>query len=201
MVEGRTPVLTPAELFSEGLVKDPYPTYRRFLDAGPAHYVNCKRGTWAIFSHAGCATAIRDVRLTRKTDGHLLVDDYVGPSNGICGTDAIVRSVDAVYRRTGAHEVAQVMNRGFSPAVVESLRPQVETIVGRMLEPLMQVTEADLMQAIAYPLPMRVIAEMLGIPHTMETWLQRRALRDESRGHHLGEPTADLGIQAWLDQA
>jgi cytochrome P450 len=39
------------------------------------------------------------------------------------------------------------------------------------LEPLMQVTEADLMRAIAYPLPMRVIAEMLGIPHTMETWL------------------------------
>ena len=35
----------------------------------------------------------------------------------------------------------------------------------------MQVTEADLMQAIAYPLPMRVIAEMLGIPDTMETWL------------------------------
>lgn len=43
MVEGRTPVLTPAELFSEGLVEDPYPTYRRFLDAGPAHYVNYKR--------------------------------------------------------------------------------------------------------------------------------------------------------------
>ena len=35
----------------------------------------------------------------------------------------------------------------------------------------MQVAEADLIQAIAYPLPMRVIAEMLGIPHTMETWL------------------------------
>jgi len=35
----------------------------------------------------------------------------------------------------------------------------------------MQVTEEDLMQAIAYPLPMRVIAEMLGIPDTMETWL------------------------------
>jgi hypothetical protein len=44
-------------------------------------------------------------------------------------------------------------------------------VVSRMLEPLMRVTEADLMQAIAYPLPMRVIAEMLGIPRTMETWL------------------------------
>jgi cytochrome P450 len=65
----------------------------------------------------------------------------------------------------------KLMNRGFSPAVVESLRPQVETIVGRMLEPLMQVTEADLMQAIAYPLPMRVIVQMLGIQHTLETWL------------------------------
>src|SRR5262245_66444159 len=75
MVEGQTLVLTPAELFSEGLVEDPYPTYRRFLDAGPAHYVNYKQGVgaWAIFSHAGCSTAIRDVRLTAKRMDTLLL--------------------------------------------------------------------------------------------------------------------------------
>ena len=73
MVEGQAPVLTPAELFSEGQVKDPYPTYRRFLDAGPAHYVNYKRGAWAIFSHAGCSTGIRDVRLTAKRMGTFLL--------------------------------------------------------------------------------------------------------------------------------
>ena len=171
MVEGQAPVLTPAELFSEGQVKDPYPTYRRFLDAGPAHYVNYKRGAWAIFSHAGCSTGIRDVRLTAKRMGTFLLT--IAPEHRTEFAELMrLFGLWMLFIDAPEHtRLRKLMNRGFSPAVVESLRPQVETIVGRILEPLMQVAEADLIQAIAYPLPMRVIAEMLGIPHTMETWL------------------------------
>ena len=107
MVEGQTQVLTPADLFSEGLVEDPYPTYRRFLDAGPAHYVNYKRGGVRHFQPRWMLNGDSRCEADRKTDGRLLVDDCAGASNGICGTDAIVQSVDAVYRCTGAHEVAQ----------------------------------------------------------------------------------------------
>jgi len=51
----------------------------------------------------------------------------------------------------------KLMNKGFSPAVAESLRPQVEAIVDRMLEPLRHASEAELMHEIAHPLPVRVI--------------------------------------------
>jgi cytochrome P450 len=47
----------------------------------------------------------------------------------------------------------------------------VEAIIDRMLEPVLHASEAELMQAIAYPLPMRVIAEMLGIPFAMHSRL------------------------------
>jgi hypothetical protein len=53
-VQEQVVVAAPEELFRDGLTEDPYPAYRRFLDAGPAHFVNFKRGAWAIFSHAGC---------------------------------------------------------------------------------------------------------------------------------------------------
>ena len=62
----------PEVLFDGRLVQDPYPSYRRFLDSGPVHYVNYKRGAWAIFSHADCSTAIRDARLSAKRTGAFL---------------------------------------------------------------------------------------------------------------------------------
>ena len=65
----------------------------------------------------------------------------------------------------------KLMNKGFSPVVMESLRPQIETIVDRMLEPLRHASETELMHEIAHPLPVRVIAEMLGIPSTMQDQL------------------------------
>jgi cytochrome P450 len=52
--------------------------------------------------------------------------------------------------------------------IVESLRPQVEAIVDRMLNSLHRSSEADLLREIAYPLPVRVIAERLGIPNARQ---------------------------------
>jgi cytochrome P450 len=60
------------------------------------------------------------------------------------------------------------MNKGFSPAVAESLRPQIDAIVDRMLEPMHHASEADILREIAYPLPVRVIAEMFGVPETLQ---------------------------------
>jgi cytochrome P450 len=155
------------ELFGSGLLEDPYPTYRRFLDAGPVHYVNYRQGAWAIFSYSDCSAAIRDVRLsTRRTRMFLAT---LAPEHR-AEFEELARLLGLWMLFIDAPEhtrLRKLMNRGFSPAVVESLRPQVEAIVDSMLEPLLQSSEADLMQAVAYPLPMRVIAEMLGIPPAM----------------------------------
>jgi len=57
----------------------------------------------------------------------------------------------------------KLMNKGFSPAVAEGLRPQIVAIVDRMLETIRRASEADLVRDIAYPLPARVMAEMFGV--------------------------------------
>jgi hypothetical protein len=50
MAEGQTEMLMVEELFGDSLIEDPYPSYRRFLDAGPIHYANYRGGAWAILS-------------------------------------------------------------------------------------------------------------------------------------------------------
>jgi cytochrome P450 len=62
----------------------------------------------------------------------------------------------------------KLLNKGFSPSVVDSLRPQVEDIVGRMLKPLERGSEVELMRQFANPLPVRIILEMLGIPQELQ---------------------------------
>jgi cytochrome P450 len=167
MSETRTGALTPKALFGEVLLSDPYPIYRRFLSEGPIHYVNYKNGAWAVFSHADCSTAIRDVRLSAKRTGLYLL---TLPAERRDEFKELARLLGQWMLFIDAPEhtrLRKLMNKGFSPASVESLRPEIERIVDGLLEPLVHASEANLMPAIAYPLPMRVIAEMLGVPDGM----------------------------------
>jgi cytochrome P450 len=61
----------------------------------------------------------------------------------------------------------KLMNKGFSQPAAEALRPQVEKIVDRILDRLGDVSQADLVNELAYPMPVRVISELLGVPETM----------------------------------
>jgi cytochrome P450 len=79
--------------------------------------------------------------------------------------------MDAFLDAPEHSRLRKLMNKGFSPAVAESLRAPLEALVDEMLEPLQHASEAEIMQQIAHPLPVRVIAEMLGIPGTMQQQL------------------------------
>ena len=59
-------------------------------------------------------------------------------------------------------ELRKLMNRGFTPAATEALGPRVEAIIGRLLEQIEGGT-FDLIKDFAYPLPVRVICELLGL--------------------------------------
>jgi cytochrome P450 len=61
----------------------------------------------------------------------------------------------------------KLLNKGFAPAAVEGLRPQVEAIVDGMLKPLRHGSEVELMQEFANPMPVRIISELLGVPQEL----------------------------------
>src|SRR5437016_13605216 len=58
----------------------------------------------------------------------------------------------------------KLMNKGFSPVAIESLRPQIEKIVHRLLMPLRNNHRMDILPQFAHPLPTYVIAELLSVP-------------------------------------
>lgn len=150
-------------LFTEGFLQDPYPIYQRFLEEGPIHYVDWGPGMWAVFRYADCSSILKDSRLSAKRSGTLLLA-LAAERRAEFAELARMLGLWMLFIDAPEHSrLRKLMNKGFSPAVAESLRPQIEAIVDRMLEPLRHASEAELMHEIAHPLPVRVIAEMLGL--------------------------------------
>jgi cytochrome P450 len=155
-------------LFSEGFERDPYPAYRRFLEEGRIHYIDWATGVWAIFHYQDCTSLLKDQRFSAKRAGTFVLA-IPTERRAEFAELAHLLGLWMLFIDAPAHSrLRKLMNKGFSPAVVESLRPQIEAIVDRMLKPLRHASEAELMQDVAHPLPVCVIAEMLGIPNTMQ---------------------------------
>jgi cytochrome P450 len=57
-----------------------------------------------------------------------------------------------------------LVSRAFTPRVVEAMRPHIQEIVDGLLDRLEGARGMDVIEDLAYPLPVRVICEMLGVP-------------------------------------
>ncbi|MGH7539904.1 MAG: cytochrome P450, partial [Gemmatimonadota bacterium] len=70
--------------------------------------------------------------------------------------------------------VRRLVSKAFTPRFVESLRPRVQAILDGLLAEIVGAGELDLLPAVAEPLPVTVIAEMLGVPaadqHLLRPW-------------------------------
>ncbi len=61
----------------------------------------------------------------------------------------------------------RLVSRAFTPATVEGLRQPIEAIVDRLLGEVLERGEFDLVKDVAEPLPVTVIAELLGVPEAI----------------------------------
>jgi cytochrome P450 len=156
-------------LFTPEFVQDPYPAYRRLLDEGPLHFVDVSGGwgVWAVVGHAECSAVAKDPRFSvRRTEGMLsmLPLDKQGEFK------ELVRMLGLwmIFIDPPEHtRMRKLMNAGFGQSAAEALRPQVEKVVDKYLDSFGNASEADLVNELAYPMPVRVISELLGVPETM----------------------------------
>jgi hypothetical protein len=170
------------EVFSDEILQDPYPTYARLLEEGPLHYVDVgsKWAVWSVFSHAECSAMAKDPRCSAKRAQQQLL---ALPLSRQAEFSELARMLGLwlIFMDPPEHtRLRKLLNKGFSPAAIEALRPQVEAIVDRMLKPLEHGSEVELMREFANPMPVRIICEMLGIPQelneTFVNWSRAIAL-------------------------
>ena len=161
------PPLSAKEFFTPELLRDPYPIYRRYLEGCGPQFLTLHGGAWAVFKHADCSTFLRDPRLSAKRTGTLL-DEFPADKRKEFAELARAFSLWMLFFDAPEHtRLRKLMNKGFSPVAIESLRPQVEKIVDRLLMPLRNNHRIDILPQFAHPLPVYVIAEMLNVPESL----------------------------------
>ncbi len=157
----------PPPLFSAEFQQDPYPTYRH-LRAGPRLQPLPERpGFWLVYGYADCTALLRDSRLTSHRPARAMLgvaDDALEEFAPLVShMQRWLLQLDAPRHS----RLRRLMNPGFAPPAVERLRPEVEAIIDRLLNEMEDSSEPDLIRHLAYPLPVQVIAEMLGLPQEL----------------------------------
>jgi len=62
------------------------------------------------------------------------------------------------------HKLRALVSRAFTPQMVNSLTPRISKVVNDILDTACEKGELDVVQDLAYPLPLTIIAELIGVP-------------------------------------
>ncbi|MER5884449.1 cytochrome P450 [Streptomyces sp. NPDC001941] len=148
---------------SPDFVRDPYPVYAKLREQGPAHHVRTPDGDelWLIVGHDACRTAFTDPRLSRDWLRQGDIGQIINSGDNDAALAHMLMADPPHHTR-----LRRLVAREFTPRRIEALAPRVREITDALLDAL-AATEgrrADLVDAFAFPLPMTVICELLGVP-------------------------------------
>ncbi|MEV8455783.1 cytochrome P450 [Streptomyces sp. NPDC052095] len=147
---------------------NPYPYYEKLRTTGPVHTIRTDEFdlVWLVVGYDEARAALADPRLTKDWRG------LPGAPEG----DSIflnMLELDPPHHT----RLRKLVAREFTARRVESLRPRVQEITDGLLDAMMPAGRADLVDALAFPLPMTVICELIGVPD-----LDRERFRRLSNG-------------------
>lgn len=147
--------------YDPGVIANPYPLYARMREAGAVHHVEDR--AWMVCRYADVQRVLRDT----TTFSSAAMGKGMGPA---------IESIASQSAQMGGfrwllsadppdHTVLRRMvSKPFVPRVIATLEARVQEIADELVDNLVRSPAPDLVRDLAIPLPVIVIAEMLGIP-------------------------------------
>lgn len=163
MTVQRSFVTTPHQVVDAAFLANPYPAYQTLREAGPIHWSEeFFGGAWLLTRHADVEQVLRDTRFSAARTGGWVTERETVPGELSAFQQLFARAM--LFLDAPDHtRVRKVLNAGFRPEVLQALVPHMEQVVTELLDAVQHTPEYDFMQAVARPMPMQVIARMLGI--------------------------------------
>lgn len=156
-------------------VENPYPAYAELRERGRVHYFE-PTNQWLVPHHADVSALLRERRLGR-TYLHRYTHEEFGrtpppPEHEPFHTLNDHGMLD--LEPPDHTRIRRLVSKAFTPRTVEGLRPYVHALADELVGRLVEAGGGDLLTDVAEPLPVAVIAEMLGIPeadrHLLRPW-------------------------------
>jgi cytochrome P450 len=132
---------------------DPYPVYREMRQSQPVYY-DPRRENWNIFRYDDVKRVLseNDVFSSQfmRDGSHRMEMPF---------TASMISSDPPRHRK-----LRDLVTQAFTPRAIANLGPRITEIVEKHLRAITPEEPFDFIEALAYPLPVIVIAEMMGIP-------------------------------------
>ncbi len=169
---------TARDMASAAFAQDPYPLYARLRRERPVY--QGAEGGWYLTRYADADAALRDPRLSK--DQERMRRWYAARASGQdvgLLRDRFARSM--LHADPPAHtRLRKLAGKALSARRVKALRPQVEAITNELLDAAVAAGPSmDVIAALAYPLPLAVICQLLGVPphdhHRLGVWSRQLA--------------------------
>ena len=168
-------------------IQDPWPLYGELRRQGPVRRVTMPDGVpgWLVTDHAEARALLDDRRLSKSVRR---ARELFPPGKlGAYGTKLAEHMLnDDPPNHT---RLRRLVTKAFTSRAISRLRPQIERITDDLLDGV--EGETDLIESFAFPLPIAVISELLGVPHE-----DRSRIQAWSRAFISGVPAEPLAAAA-----
>jgi cytochrome P450 len=154
---------------------DPYPRYARLRERAPIF--RSGMGSWVTTRYADCQQVLRVPAFGKEDSAETIVR---ARARRLAHWDLPEHDLEALAEALGSRHSMLTVNppdhtrlrglvsRAFTPSTVDELRPHVTALCDEQLDHLAEQAagggEVDVMSALAFPLPVAVIGELLGVP-------------------------------------
>lgn len=150
------------DLLAPAAIAEPHAFFRRLAAAGPVAW-NARWGGWIVTRHADVTALLHDPRLSSDPFTPLR-DGMTDDQRARWATIFQVMAGGMVYRDPPEHtRLRGLVNKAFTRGAVERVQPRIQQLVDDLLDGIAERGRADLVRDFAYPLPVTVIAHVLGV--------------------------------------
>ncbi len=145
---------------------DPYPFFDLLREHDPVHQTPL--GVYMLSRHADASAAVRDPALSNDERNSELYEAFAAsnpPPEGDFAEES--RNATMLFLDPPDHtRLRGLVSKAFTPRVIGRLRPRIEQLVDELLDAVVARGDGrmDVVAELAYPLPVVIICELLGIP-------------------------------------
>ncbi|MDN7243432.1 cytochrome P450 [Planococcus sp. N028] len=144
-------------LFSKGFLQNPYPAYSQLREMDPVHQVRFPDGQlgWLVTRYEDAVEVLKDPRFIK--DISKLYDGSMDQMSVF--TQNMLFSDPPDHKR-----LRGLAQKAFTPKLIAGMRNHIQEIADGLLDPLSDRSSINLIDEFAFPLPIIVICEILGVP-------------------------------------
>ncbi len=153
------------DLASPAFKADPFPTYTRLREDAPVSRTTLgfRRPAWVVARYDDVAALLRDPRFAKDPL------NARGPGRSAAGpwVPGFLRPLTRNMLDLDAPDhtrLRALVQKAFTPRLVDGLRPRIQALVDELLTRALRAGRAELVRDFALPVPLTVIAELLGVP-------------------------------------